>query len=207
MQAGASDVGRIGPNAITRVAEALGPDRAATLFRAAGLEARLRAPPSRMVPEQDVTALHRALRSSLGEAQADDVARQAGRLTAAYLLAHRIPRPLQWLLRRLPARLAARILVAAIGRHAWTFAGSGRFRVIGGWPLRLEIAGGPIARAMPSSTPVCGYYAATFETLFQALVSADTSVEEVSCEAMGSPSCLFELRWRTAEGAMLARNR
>ena len=47
--------------------------------------------------------------------------------TGDYLLAHRIPKPVQALLKRLPAPLAARVLLAAITRHAWTFAGSGRF--------------------------------------------------------------------------------
>lgn len=154
-----------------------------------------------MVPEAEVTALHRALRDVLGETQADSIAREAGRRTARYLLAHRIPRPLQWMLRLLPARLSARILVAAISRHAWTFAGGGTFRQVSARPMRLEIAGGPIARAGAADHPVCGYYAATFETLFRALVSADTVVEEAACEAMGDPACVFELRWPSARRA------
>jgi divinyl protochlorophyllide a 8-vinyl-reductase len=85
--------------------------------------------------------------------------------------------------------------VSAIRRHAWTFAGSGRFRVLPGTPLRLEVAGGPIPRAGAADHPVCGYYAATFETLFRALVSPRTQVTEVACEAMGAPACVFALRW------------
>jgi divinyl protochlorophyllide a 8-vinyl-reductase len=195
MDVGVLAAGRIGPNAITRVAEALGPEMARGVFRTAGIEARLLAPPDRMVPEGEVTALHRALRAQLGERGAEDISREAGQLTAAYLLAHRIPRMLQWLLRRLPAGLSARILTAAIGRHAWTFAGSGRFRVLPGRPMRLEIAGGPIARAAPAVVPVCAYYAATFEALFRALVSPRTQVEEIACEAAGAVACIFELRW------------
>lgn len=186
---------RIGPNAITRVAEALGPAMAVPIFSAAGLEQRLREPPGTMVPECEVTALHRALRDLLGDSEADHVAREAGRLTARYLLGYRIPRLLQRLLRLLPARLSALVLVGAIGRHAWTFAGGGTFRQTSRWPLRLEIAHGPIARAGPANHPVCGYYAATFETLFRALVNPTTSVAEIACEAMGDRSCVFELRW------------
>jgi divinyl protochlorophyllide a 8-vinyl-reductase len=195
MDGGATLAGRIGPNAVTRLAEALGPELARAVFGAAGLAHRLVDPPGRMVPEAEVIALHRALRHLLGGAEAEDVAREAGRLTARYLLGHRIPKPLQMLLRLLPAGVAARVLVGAIGRHAWTFAGSGRFRAIPGRPMRLEIEGGPIPRAGVADHPVCGFYAATFETLFRDLVSPRTRVEETACEAMGATACVFELRW------------
>jgi divinyl protochlorophyllide a 8-vinyl-reductase len=190
-----TEAGRIGPNAVTRLAEALGPAGALHVFAHAGLAHRLADPPGRMVPEAEVTALHRAARTLLGEAAAEAAAREAGRLTAHYLLGNRIPRVLQAVLKRLPPALAARILIGAIGRHAWTFAGSGRFRVLPGTPLRLEVAGGPIPRAGAADHPVCGYYAATFETLFRALVSPRTQVTEVACEAMGAPACVFALRW------------
>jgi divinyl protochlorophyllide a 8-vinyl-reductase len=195
MKTSPADPSRIGPNAVTRLAEALGPIRADRIFAAAALSHRLSDPPGSMVPEAEVTALHRAARALLGEYSADAASREAGRLTALYLLANRIPRLLQAVLKRLPARLAARILTGAITRHAWTFAGSGSFRVLPGRPMRLAITGGPIPRAGAADHPVCGYYAATFETLFRALVSAHTQVTEVACEAMGDPACVFELRW------------
>ena len=88
--------GRIGPNAITRVAEVLpgviGSAAAWALFERAGLEQHLRRPPQGMVDEAEVTRLHAELRASLGGAGAAEVARRAGWLTADYLLAHRIPR-------------------------------------------------------------------------------------------------------------------
>jgi divinyl protochlorophyllide a 8-vinyl-reductase len=195
MDGGTLPAGRIGPNAVTRLAEALGPARGEAVFRAAGLLHRLREPPGRMVPEAEVTALHRMLRERLGDEAAASVSAEAGRLTARYLLAHRIPRPLQAVLRLLPAGIAARILVSAIRRHAWTFAGSGRFRALPGKPMRLEISGGPIASAGRAAKPVCAYYAATFETLFAALVSPRARVTEIACEASGDPACVFELRW------------
>jgi divinyl protochlorophyllide a 8-vinyl-reductase len=195
MEASLTEAGRIGPNAVTRLAEALGAARASDIFASAGLPHRLAEPPGSMVPEAEVTALHRAARALLGEDAAEAASREAGRLTARYLLANRIPQLLQAVLKRLPANLAAKLLTNAIGNHAWTFAGSGRFRVIPGRPMRLEIAGGPIPRAGTADHPVCGYYAATFETLFRALVSPRTQVTEVACEAMGAPACVFELRW------------
>ena len=99
---------RIGPNAITRVAEALRSQRgeAATqqLFAEAGLSHHLDRPPERMVAEADVIALHAALRQLPGWRL---VARDAGQRTAGYLLAHRIPPPVRLLLRLLPARLSS----------------------------------------------------------------------------------------------------
>jgi divinyl protochlorophyllide a 8-vinyl-reductase len=41
----------------------------------------------------------------------------------------------------------------AIARHAWTFAGSGRFRVVA--PLVFEIADNPIVRGEVSDVPLC----------------------------------------------------
>jgi divinyl protochlorophyllide a 8-vinyl-reductase len=191
--------GHIGPNAITRVAEALGPARARQVFRRAGLAAYLEAPPQAMVDEREVTALHVALRTDLGEAEARRVAADAGRRTAAYLLAHRIPAPAQVLLRALPAGLAARVLLKAIVGHAWTFAGSGRFsvRVTADRARRvvLTIADNPLCRSVCSAEPCCDYYRAVFDVLFRALVHRGASVEETACEACGDPACVFEIRW------------
>jgi hypothetical protein len=93
---------------------------------------------------------------------AAEVARSAGRRTADYLLAHRIPKPVQALLKALPARLAARVLLSAIARHAWTFAGSGVFSASTGARARpscwrsatTRCAGASSARRRPAtSTP------------------------------------------------------
>lgn len=190
---------RIGPNAVTRLAEALLPLVGGALtrevFDAAGLLAYLREPPARMVDEAEVARLHQAARGLLGEAIAGRAARQAGRLTADYLLAHRIPRAAQALLRRLPARWAAVLLLRAVGRHAWTFCGSGRFSAHTGRPVVLEIHGNPLCRGLQSDSAACDFYAATFEHLFRVLVHPATRVTETQCEARGDPSCRFELRW------------
>lgn len=199
--------GRIGPNAITRVAEALGPARARPLFQHAGLAAYLDAPPQAMVDEREVIALHAALRSDLGEAEARRVAADAGRRTAAYLLAHRIPAPAQLLLKALPAGLAARALLKAIGDHAWTFVGSGHFgaryparlaaRVTSGRarPVVLSIGNNPLCRGVNSAEPACDYDLAVFEVLFRTLVHRGATVTETACGACGDPACTFEIRW------------
>jgi divinyl protochlorophyllide a 8-vinyl-reductase len=186
MPAGAVPVGRIGPNAITRVHEALREDLGvagtADLFREAGLDAYLQALPEQMVDEHEVICLHQALRTRLGPEHAVRVARVAGRRTGDYLLANRIPRAAQHILRLLPPALASRVLLAAIGRHSWTFAGTGAFVVArSGRPVRMSIAGCPICRGARSSDHICDYYTSTFERLFQKLVSARAVVRETEC--------------------------
>jgi divinyl protochlorophyllide a 8-vinyl-reductase len=191
---------RIGPNAITRMAEALrarhGEAVAARIFAAAAIGEMLRDPPQEMVDERAVARLHRSAHAALGAVAAAAVARDAGARTGEYLLAHRIPRPAQWLLKRLPAPLAARLLVAAIARHAWTFAGSGRLRVRwqrGG--VQLSLSHCPLCRELAAADPACDFYCATFERLFGALVRAGSTVTEVACHACGAPACVFEVRW------------
>jgi divinyl protochlorophyllide a 8-vinyl-reductase len=190
---------RIGPNAITRVAEVLparvGSRRTLDLFEHAGLAHYLRQPPERMVDENEVMRLHGVLREELGAPLALEVAREAGLRTADYLLANRIPKPAQALMRGLPAALAARVLLAAISGHAWTFAGSGRFTARAGLPVLLEIRNNPLARGVDAAEPACAFYAATFERLFRTLVRHDAEVVEVSCEACGDDACRFEVRW------------
>ena len=190
---------RIGPNAITRVAEVLRTDvgeaTTTALFASVGLARYLAVEPGDMVDETEVARLHQRLRAALGGAHAARVSREAGLRTADYLLARRIPKPVQWLLKRLPARLAAHVLLAAIRRNAWTFAGSGCFTASAGNPSRLAIAGNPLCRGTTSPVPVCDYYAATFERLFRVLVHPDVRVIETACEAAGDDACRFEVRW------------
>lgn len=196
--------GRIGPNAIIRLGEALqahsGEARTAAVFAAAGLATYLSAAPSDMVDEREVIALHTAMRAALAPGDAAQVSAHAGRLTADYLLANRIPRFVQSLLIFLPATLAARVLVRAIGRHAWTFAGSGEFAATfarGGdaAPLRFSIRHCPVCRGARAAGPLCDYYAATFEHLFRALVRPASRVTEATCEASGGDACAFDVRW------------
>lgn len=190
-----ASAGRIGPNAITRVAEVLDPAVARRVFAHAGLARYVDAPPEDMVDEREVIALHAALRADLGEDNARRIAAEAGRRTAAYLLAHRIPRAAQAVLKRLPAGLAARALLKAISGHAWTFAGSGRFTARAGRPVVLTIADNPLCRGVTSRTPCCDYYRAVFEVLFRTLVHRGAHVVETACEARGDPECIFEVRW------------
>ncbi len=123
--------GLIGPNAVTRLAEALaamGGGIERLVFEDAGLSHHLSHPPDAMVADDEVARLHAALRRRLGREAACEVGREAGRLTGLYILERRIPGVVRYLLPRSPRRLALRLLMPAIARHAWTFAGAGRFR-------------------------------------------------------------------------------
>ncbi len=199
LSAGAPDQpARIGPNAILRVAEALraGPnaDATARVFEHAGLSNYLVIPPTEMVDECEVTALHRALRDGLGVKQARQIGADAGRRTGDYLLANRIPRPAQTLLKLLPRALATRILLKAIEKNAWTFAVSARFRSQAGRPTRFILEGSRVCLEAHSPVPLCDFYGATFERLFRELIDSEVRVIEVQCQAMGNDACVFEVR-------------
>ena len=193
MPADTLTIARIGPNAIlqhlpvldARIGERL---RAALLYRAEVTE-----PPadSGMIPEAEVARLHHAVRLFLPD-RAAEIQRAAGLATGDYILAHRIPRAAQAVIRALPAWLGARLLTMAIAKHAWTFVGSGRFRVLGHNPLRIEIAQNPLAIG-PADAPICDWHAAVFERLFSRLVWPHVRVEEVECTAMGADACRFVL--------------
>jgi divinyl protochlorophyllide a 8-vinyl-reductase len=188
---------RIGPNAIIRVAEALTARQVSpeACFTDAGLSDYLNAMPEAMVDEREVTALQQALRERLGLAEARAVCRDAGLRTGDYLLAHRIPKPVQRLLRLLPAGPASALLLGAVGKHAWTFSGSGVFRYETARPVRVSIAGCPLCRGATAEEPVCDFYTAAFERLFTRLVSRRTRVREIRCQALGDAACIFEMRW------------
>lgn len=183
----------IGPNAILQLVAVLerhaGPERAAHLLADAGLAG----PPDgeNMIPEADAARLHRRLRLEF-TARAPDLARDAGFATGDYILAHRIPRAAQAVLKLLPPPLAARALSMAIARHAWTFAGTGTFRVVDPWTF--EIDHNPLIRGERGPAPRCHWHAAVFERLYATLVHRDARCIETRCGAQPGPdTCRFEL--------------
>jgi divinyl protochlorophyllide a 8-vinyl-reductase len=191
--------GRIGPNAVIRLVEALDAfeGRAVTtrLFSLAGVENYIGHPPTGMVHEGEVTALHKQLRAGLSSQRAASISWIAGLRTADYLLENRIPKLIQRLLKLLPNPIAARLLLKAIGRHAWTFVGSGQFSWKAGRVVTLTFDDCPLCRGSSSSSPCCQYYAAVFEHLFRVLIKSDSRVTETECIASGAEACRFEVRW------------
>ena len=199
MMMAAAGGARIGPNAVIQVTAALtrrlGAAAAREMLVAAGLGAYVKAPPRQMIDEREVIALHALLRERLQPTTAAEVVRAAGLATGDYLLAHRIPRLAQWVLRSLPAQLAAPLLLGAIRRHAWTFCGSGHVTARAGRPLVITIEDCPICRGANAVRPQCDYYAATFARLFRRLVHRHARVRETACRAAGADSCRFEIDW------------
>ena len=182
----------IGPNAVLQLLPLLEREGGAALrdrmLAAAGLKA---APPETgMMHEAPAALIHQALRRDLPETAAR-LAAEAGRATGEYILAHRIPARAQSLLRHLPAPLASWLLTRAIGQHAWTFAGSGRFEICPGRPLRLRIKDNPVVRGERAAAPVCHWHAAVFERLYRELVDPALRVREIRCCATGAEACEF----------------
>lgn len=120
MEIASRHVGMIGPNAITRIAEALdkveSPQSLRRIFMASGLDAYLAEQPTEMVDEHEVMRLHQVLHDELGDRRARGVGRIAGQLTADYLLQCRIPPLAQTVLRYCPSGVASRALASAIAK-------------------------------------------------------------------------------------------
>jgi len=189
--------GRIGPNAIIQTAAALrervGVARADALVAAATGRA-LGAWPETMVDESEVIRLVHAVHEDLDPALREAVMRDAGVRTAEYLLANRIPRAAQRVLRLLPGALALRMLLFAISRHTWTFAGTAHVDLRYGATASLRMRGCPMCRGLHATAPDCHYVAATLAHLAQRLADAAYEVVETACEAQGGTACIFEFR-------------
>jgi divinyl protochlorophyllide a 8-vinyl-reductase len=162
----------IGPNAVLQTVavmeERLGHAETAAILADAQI-ARL---PSgtHMIPEIEALRLHRwlALHDPMG---AFVIADEAGVRTADYIIANRIPRPAVWLLRHLPARAAAPLLMAAIRKHAWTFVGAGEFAASGAWAFTIDRSAA--GDTLPPPDSLFHWYAAVFTRLYRELVAGD----------------------------------
>jgi len=189
--------GLIGPNAILQTIEALralrGDQDLERIFAAAALGHYLEDPPHAMVDEREVARLHQIIRAHYPAPVWQSIMSDAGRRTGEYVLAHRIPTPVQWLLRGLPPTPARKLLSSAIERHAWTFVGSGKYRADTGRPVRIEIRDNPVIAGERADQPVCHWHAAVFETLFRRLVASDARARETNCSAAGAPACRFAI--------------
>lgn len=186
---------RVGPNAITRTYEAIVAleDRrlADEIFAHAGLADYVPCPPTAPVPVAEFRALIATTHRLLGRARALAVLADAGRRVGQYVLHHRIPRPMRWLLPRLPAAWSTRVLFAAMRRNAWTFAGHAPVTFDAHAGGRIEIVGAPTAHVRGADA-ACGFYSAAFTVLMAALVRPAPMMREVRCAATGDGPCCFE---------------
>ncbi len=183
---------RIGPNSVLQTLEA------ARLLHGAQLTERLRDEagveedwPEGLIPEAWFVELIEATRRLLPDATADAILTLSGTRTAEYVATHRIPGLFRGLLATLPTRLALPMLLSAFAKHAWTFAGAGRFDFYGPFPHTLRLQDAPTCRR-PRARRSGAYYAAAFEGLL-ALANPLIRVREVRCQAEGYPHCTFEI--------------
>ena len=190
----AAGAARIGPNSVLQLVPVLdaqlGPLARQSLLASAGLD-ELPADDD-LMPEGPAALLHQELRRQY-PARAGELAREAGERTGDYILAHRIPTIARQVIRKMPAWLAAPILASAIEKHAWTFAGSGTFRVVSRQPVVFELADNPVVRGERADRPLCDWHAAVFQRLFNILVDQHMKCVETQCCATGAESCRFTL--------------
>lgn len=188
------DIHRVGPNAIIQTGKALearhGKALREAVFADAGLGWIGSRDPSRLVRAQAVVALNSAVRKHLPADDAEHVMWEAGVATARYILQHRIPPLAQKLLGAMPAKLGMALLLRAIGRHAWTFAGAAKVRVGTDW---IRIDHNPVCLGR-SGFSGCIWHEAVFSTLIEAIIGRQTRVHESHCLARGDDCCRFEFR-------------
>lgn len=189
-------VARIGPNAVLQTLRALREREPPEVARLVAARAALPEPwPEGMIPEAWFIRLIQALRATLPAERAAAIFRQSGAYTAEYVSRHRIPALFRALLRLLPARLGIPLLLLAFRRHAWTFAGGGRFQAEGAFPGTIVLQGCPTCRAevtAASSGPAGAYYEAAFEGLLR-LAARGVRVREVACHASHATPCRFQI--------------
>lgn len=186
---------RIGPNSVLQLVPLLddtfGRDERDRLLRLSGMEELPTA--DGMMAEGPAAALHQALRAQY-PALAPAMTRQAGERTGDYIIRNRIPVAALQVLSHLPPWLSGPLLANVIEKHAWTFAGSGRFRVVKRFPLTFELRDNPVVRGETADEPICHWHAAVFERLFTRIVDPNLRCVETHCCASGADSCRFEIR-------------
>lgn len=190
--------GRIGPNSVLQTLRAVREAGGDTLCRRIERRADLPAAdawPAGLIPESWFVRLVAAVRAEMDDEAAEAVLRRAGAYTAGYVAENRIPSLFRWLVGILPSRWAVPMLLAAFKRHAWTFAGSGRFSVEpptrSGGDYALVLDRGPSCQTEGAHAGG-SYYEAAFEGLLR-LASPHIRVREVACHRQGAHACRYAL--------------
>lgn len=182
----------MGPNAIIQTVGALrdhyGAAAANTLLAQHGHAHLVQELPSEMIDEADFHRLVQMLVVQTGSSEAGVILREAGQRTARYLLQHRIPRLFQRLVGILPHRIGMWLLLWAISKHAWTFAGSGQFSfVVNDDPtISLTIN-------YPSVETVAHFYGGTFSVLLQTLIDQHIAVQIRTSQHDQRIDCIYTL--------------
>jgi len=172
-------IARIGPNSIIQTFNALntrfGQERTKAIFLSAGHEKYIGNLPTEMVNEAEFHALVKALLAEIGEKEAAEILKNSGQRTAEYLLKNRIPGIFQSLVKLMPKKMGMKLLLFAISKNAWTFAGSGAFSFEVGKAMYIRVR-----VSFPSKPVVAYFYGGTFDKLLRTLIDpkADVNIEE-----------------------------
>ncbi len=191
------DQPQIGPNVVLQlIPAAIGMgfgERLKAIFKTARFEEWWSSPPHEMIAAKDASILFGAIHNAFSSKEAEALLARAGQMTADYLLANRIPKPAQFILRFMPRRLAVQILSKAIAKHAWTFAGAGRFKARITPSIHFEITDNPLCANLQTATPSCHWHAAVFQRIFGSIFNAPVRVTEIECAGVSGRVCRFEI--------------
>lgn len=146
--------------------------------------------PQDPVRERLVAQLHQSIRRELPDLW-PGIMSSAGEKAAQVVLDYRLDASSRDLLRKLPWSLATWMLVRTTTQHAWTFSGSGEFRVVR--TSMLEISNNPVTRSEISASPVCLFQQTVLENLFAKAIDTRLRCRETQCCASGGDACRFEL--------------
>lgn len=188
------EAGRIGPNAILQLVDVLqrrGGGRGPSFRSSGSVGGSLPAERCRDAAGSRLRGGASALRRLTPAAEG--LLEEAGLATGDYILAHRIPKLAQGMLRLMPGGLAAPLLTKAIARHSWTFAGTGVFRVDSSRPLVFRSHAIRWWRGGTRLPPQCIWHVGVFRRMYGRLVWPGVRVREVACCACGDPACRFEI--------------
>jgi len=170
---------RIGPNALIQTINALREfyieSQIASMLRQSNQDYLLHQSPQEMIEEGEFDRLALNLCDHIGVMPTRKVLQRSGELTADYLLAHRIPKPFQELLKVLPRQLALRLLFMSMSQNAWTFIGSGEFT----YDMSGHMPVVKITSDFASMEAACGFFGGTFEHLIRKLIDTRVSVRYI----------------------------
>ena len=166
---------KIGPNSIIQTVAALeaayGKTKAETMLSKIGQGYLVGNLPKEMVEEAKFHTLVGALQKEIGETATSRILQESGERTARYLLKVRIPGIFQKFVKLLPPRPAFKLLLFAISKNAWTFAGSGEFAYTMTRPPEISVK-----VTFPTQPVVGNFYLGTFTALLQELVNPTTKI-------------------------------
>jgi len=166
---------KIGPNSIIQTVAALeaayGKTKAETMLSKIGQGYLVGNLPKEKVEEAKFHTLVGALQKEIGETATSRILQESGERTARYLLKVRIPGIFQKLVKLLPPRPAFKLLLFAISKNAWTFAGSGEFAYTMKRPPEISVK-----VTFPTLPVVGNFYLGTFTALLQELVNPTTKI-------------------------------